>query len=63
MPYKEGQFSIGAIMATTPQKTGSSIEDAFTADRAMFWQRFTTFTKGAVIVVVLLLLALWIFVV
>jgi hypothetical protein len=49
-------------MATIPQKTGSSIEDSFTADRAIFWSRFTSFTKGAVIVVVLVVLGLWLFV-
>ena len=49
-------------MATIPQNTGSSTEDSFIADRAMFWQRFTSFTKYAVIAVVVLLLVLWIFV-
>lgn len=49
-------------MALPPQTSnGSSVEDAFLADRAMFWDRFTGFTKGAVIAVVLLLLAMLIF--
>ena len=49
-------------MATIPQKTGSSIEDSFTADRATFWANFTAFTKWAVIAVVLIVLGLWLFV-
>ena len=50
-------------MATIPQKTGSSVEDSFTTDRAIFWARFTSFTKGAIIALVVLLLALWVFIV
>ena len=49
-------------MALPPQNNpGPSIEDAFLADRAMFWTRFTGFTKGAVIAVVVLLLGMLVF--
>ena len=50
-------------MATIPQTTGSSAEDSFVADRAMFWTRFTGLIKFAVAAVVILLLAMWIFIV
>ncbi len=50
-------------MAMTPQKTPASIEDTFIADRAMFWARFTGFTKYAVIALVVLLAAMWLFLV
>ena len=64
MPYKGPDTSPEASMAQTPQpRTTPSAEEAFIADRAMFWQRFTTFTKGAVIAIVLLLLGMWIFLV
>lgn len=50
-------------MALPPQNSPApSVEDSFVADRAMFWHRFTGLTKGAVIAVTLLLLALWIFI-
>ncbi len=48
-------------MALTPQNNGPSIEDAFLADRAMFWNRFTGFTKGAVIGVAVLLIGMLVF--
>ena len=50
-------------MAQLPQTPGPNIEDAFLADRAMFWNRFTGFTKGAVIAIVLLLIGMAIFLV
>ncbi|MGI4953077.1 MAG: hypothetical protein ACRYGM_14840 [Janthinobacterium lividum] len=50
-------------MAPLPQDMVPNIQDAFTADRVMFWQRFTGATKGAVIVMVLFLLAMLIFLV
>ena len=48
-----------APMPTDPQPQGSNLDQAFIADRAMFWGRFTGFIKlgiGAVIVVLLFLL-------
>ncbi len=38
------------------------IDKAFVADRQIFWSRFTTFTTGAVVAVVVLLIGLWLFV-
>ena len=38
------------------------ITQSFIVDRQTFWNRFTSFTSGAVIVVVILLVALWLFV-
>jgi len=38
------------------------INEAFIADRQMFWSRFTTLTMGAVIAVAVLLVGLLIFV-
>ena len=46
-------------MALTTQKSGSSIEDAFVADRAMFWGRFTSFAKYAAIAISVVLLLVW----
>ena len=46
-------------LATVTQPEGSNLDQAFIADRAMFWGRFTGFIKlgvGAVIVVLLFLL-------
>jgi hypothetical protein len=34
---------------------------AFIVDREIFWKRFTNFTTGSVIVVVILLVAMWLF--
>ena len=51
-------------MAMIPQTPSEgSIEETFHADRAMFWHRFTGFTKYAVIAVVVLLIAMWLFLV
>ena len=51
-------------MAPIPQPTPPhSIEESFVHDRAMFWSRFTGFTKGAVIAVVALLIGMWLFLV
>ena len=41
--------------------TGPNIEEAFVADRQIFWSRFTNFTTGAVVAVVLLLIFMWLF--
>ena len=50
-------------MSLPPQTSVSpSVEETFVADRAMFWNRFTGFTKGAVIAIVVLLVALWLFI-
>lgn len=49
-------------MALTPQtQPRPSVEDSFIADRAMFWNRFTGFTKGAVIALAILLVLMWLF--
>ena len=40
-----------------------NIDEAFVADRVMFWSRFTTFTTGAVIAVVVLLVLMAVFLV
>lgn len=51
-------------MALSPQTQSSpSVEESFVADRAMFWNRFTGFTKWAVIVLVVLLAGMWVFLV
>ena len=45
-------------LATATQPEGSNLDQAFVADRAMFWGRFTGFVKlgiGAVLLVVLFL--------
>ena len=47
---------------TQETTTGPSIDQAFVADRQMFWNRFTNFTTGAVIAVVLLLLLMLVFI-
>ena len=38
------------------------ITQSFIVDRQAFWGRFTGFTSGAVVVIVLLLIGLWLFV-
>ena len=49
-------------MAMIPQNSSQgSVEDTFVADRAMFWHRFTGFTKYAVIAIVALLVGMWLF--
>ncbi len=45
-----------------PPDTPNTVEDGFTADRAMFWSRFTTFTKFGVGAVIALMLFLLIFI-
>ena len=45
-------------LATATQPEGSNLDQAFVADRAIFWGRFTGFVKlgiGAVLLVVLFL--------
>lgn len=37
------------------------IDEAFVADRQIFWSRFTTFTTGAVVAVTVLLIGLYVF--
>ena len=46
-----------------PGTQGPNIEEAFLADRQVFWSRFTHFTTGSVIAVVLSLIAMWVFIV
>lgn len=36
-------------------------DEAFVADRQIFWSRFTTFTTGAVVAVTVLLVGLYVF--
>lgn len=38
------------------------VNEAFVADRQIFWSRFTTFTMGAVIAIAVLLVGLLVFV-
>jgi hypothetical protein len=44
-----------------PTNTGPDASELFVADRQKFWTSFTTFTTGAVIAVVLLLVFMAIF--
>lgn len=50
-------------MAQVQQETMTAdpATQAFVADRQIFWHRFTNFTTGAVVVVVILLVAMWLF--
>ncbi len=48
-------------MAQSPTTTGPIREDAFFADRERFWHSWTHFTIGAVIFLVLLLVAMAVF--
>ena len=48
---------------TATETTEAGIQEAFIADRHMFWSRFTSFTAGAVVAVVLLLIAMAVFLV
>jgi hypothetical protein len=49
-------------MAMTPQPEGSTLDQAFVADRAMNWHRFTNLVKYGAIFVVCILLFLLIFI-
>ena len=47
---------------STPQSTPmDDIDEQFVADRQIFWSRFTTFTTGAVVVVALVVIGLYVF--
>ncbi len=47
---------------STPQNTPTSnIDEAFVADRQIFWSRFTNFATGATAVVVLVVIGLYVF--
>ena len=47
---------------STPQSTPmSKIDEAFVADRQIFWSRFTNFTMGAVAVVAVVVIGLYVF--
>ena len=48
-------------MAPVPDKMIPSIEDAFVADRVIFWARFTNFTKYAAIALAVLLVGMYLF--
>jgi len=51
-------------MAQVQQETTADpATQAFIADRQIFWHRFTKFTTGSVIVVVILLVGMWLFLV
>ncbi len=39
----------------------SKIDEAFVADRQIFWSRFTNFTMGAVAVVAVVVIGLYVF--
>jgi hypothetical protein len=49
-------------MAMIPQPQGSNLDQAFVADRADFWVRFTKFVKFGCVAMVLLLLFLLVFI-
>ncbi len=51
-------------MAQAPQNNTDvdPITQTFIVDRQNFWKRFTGFTTGAVIAVIVLLIGLWLFV-
>jgi len=59
--------NFGAAVPPAPSSPANTevpaagIDEAFLADRNMFWSRFTTFTTGAVIAVVALLIGMAIF--
>ena len=47
-----------------PQQESTTMDpatQAFVADRQIFWNRFTSFTTGSVIVIVVLVVAMWLF--
>ena len=46
-------------MAPLPDHMVPKIEDAFLADRAMFWGRFTTFSKYAIGIIIVLLVLIY----
>ena len=48
---------------TTIVPVGVETQDAFVADRQRFWDGFTRFTMGAVAVIVMVLILLWVFLV
>ncbi len=51
-----------ALPETNQSNPTPDIDEAFVADRQTFWSRFTTFTTGAVIAVVVLLIGMLIFI-
>ncbi len=42
--------------------SGPGLAEAFIADRIGFWNRFMSFTVGAVVILVVLLIAMWLFI-
>ena len=51
-----------ALPETKQSTVTPDIDQAFVADRQTFWSRFTTFTTGAIIAVVVLLVGMLIFI-
>ena len=53
------------VPETNPETNQSApmdkIDEAFVADRQIFWSRFTTFTTSAVVAVTVLLIGLYVF--
>ncbi len=50
------------VPQTNQSKPMDKIDEAFVADRQIFWSRFTNFTTGAVVAIAVLLIGLWLFV-
>ena len=50
-------------MAQVQQETTTAdpATEAFIVDREIFWKRFTSFTTGAVIAIIILVVAMWLF--
>ena len=49
------------VPETNQSTPTTKIDEAFVADRQIFWSRFTTFTTGAVVAVTILLVGLYVF--
>ena len=49
------------VPETNQSSPTSSIDEAFIADRQIFWSRFTTFTTGAVVAVAVVVIGLYVF--
>lgn len=48
------------VSETNQSSQMDKIDEAFVADRQIFWSRFTTFTTGAVVAVTILLIGLYV---
>ena len=51
-----------ALPETKQSTRTPDIDEAFVVDRQIFWSRFTTFTTGAIVAVVVLLIGMAIFI-